>query len=77
MAAPQGEDPLTRWLDAKAAASDAIVDAGATLTHHRAVGSDQVAWLAREIGPVGVAVLRGVKAAMDPTGILNPGVLDP
>ncbi len=77
VAAPQGEDPLARWLDAKAAASDAIVAAGATITHHHAVGSDHVAWLAREIGPVGVAVLRGVKATTDPTGILNPGVLVP
>ena len=77
VAAPQGEEPLARWLAAKAAASDAIIEAGATITHHHAVGSDHVAWLAREIGPVGVAVLRGVKATTDPTGILNPGVLVP
>jgi len=77
VAAPQGEDPLHRWLAAKAAASDAIVAAGATITHHHAVGSDHRAWLAREIGPVGVGILRAVKAAVDPDGILNPGVLVP
>ena len=77
VAARQGEDPLGRWLAAKAAASDAIVAAGATITHHHAVGTDHRPWLAREIGPVGVSILRAVKAAVDPDGILNPGVLVP
>lgn len=77
VAAKQGDDPLPRWLAAKAAASDAMIDSGATITHHHAVGTDHKEWLAREIGPVGVAMLRGVKATVDPTGILNPGVLIP
>ncbi|MCX6399771.1 MAG: FAD-binding oxidoreductase [Propionibacteriales bacterium] len=77
VASKQGDDPLPRWLAAKAAASDAMIESGATITHHHAVGTDHKAWLAREIGPVGVAMLRGVKATVDPTGILNPGVLIP
>ncbi|MCW2866313.1 MAG: putative FAD-linked oxidoreductase, partial [Marmoricola sp.] len=77
VAAAQGDDPLDRWRAAKAAASDAMVATGATITHHHAVGTDHKQWLEREIGPVGVAVLRGVKATLDPTGILNPGVLVP
>ena len=77
VATKQTEDPLTRWLAAKAAASDAMIEVGATITHHHAVGTDHKAWLAREIGPVGVGMLRGVKATVDPTGILNPGVLIP
>lgn len=77
VAAKQGDEPLPRWLAAKAAASDAMIEAGATITHHHAVGTDHIEWLAREIGPVGVAMLRGVKATVDPTGILNPGVLIP
>lgn len=77
VAAKQGDDPLTQWLAAKAAASDAMIEAGATITHHHAVGTDHKPWLAREIGPVGVAMLRGLKGAVDPTGILNPGVLIP
>jgi alkyldihydroxyacetonephosphate synthase len=71
------EHPLERWLQAKAAASDAMIAAGATITHHHAVGTDHKPWLAREIGPVGVAMLRGLKTAVDPTGVLNPGVLIP
>jgi alkyldihydroxyacetonephosphate synthase len=77
VASPSVKHPLERWLEAKAAASDAMIDAGATITHHHAVGTDHKPWLEREIGGVGVAMLRGLKAAVDPTGVLNPGVLIP
>ena len=77
VAAKAGDDPLSQWQVAKAAASDAMVEAGATITHHHAVGTDHKPWFAREIGPVGVQVLRAVKDSLDPTGVLNPGVLIP
>jgi alkyldihydroxyacetonephosphate synthase len=77
VAAPEGEDPIGRWYAAKAAALDAIVEVGGTITHHHGVGTDHRAWLEAEIGPVGIAVLRAVKTAVDPEGILNPGVLVP
>lgn len=77
VAAAQADDPIEQWLAAKAAASDAMIDTGATITHHHAVGTDHQQWLAREIGPVGVAMLRGLKDSVDPTGVLNPGVLIP
>lgn len=77
VAARQGEDPLDQWRAAKAAASDAIIAAGATITHHHAVGTDHLPWFAQEIGEVGVRMLRAVKAELDPVGILNPGVLIP
>ncbi|QZY30973.1 FAD-binding oxidoreductase [Nocardioides coralli] len=77
VAAKEAEDPLAQWDAAKRAASDAMVAAGATITHHHAVGTDHTPWLTDEIGPVGVQVLRAVKASLDPAGILNPGVLIP
>jgi alkyldihydroxyacetonephosphate synthase len=77
VAAPQGDDALGLWADAKTAALEAIVDSDATITHHHAVGTDHLPWLEDEIGVVGVEVLRAVKAAVDPAGILNPGVLVP
>jgi alkyldihydroxyacetonephosphate synthase len=77
VAARQTGDPLNQWSRAKAAASDAIVAAGATITHHHAVGRDHLPWLAAEIGHVGVEVLRAVKARLDPAGVMNPGVLIP
>ncbi|MGN6576300.1 MAG: FAD-binding oxidoreductase [Nocardioides sp.] len=77
VAARQVDDGLEQWARAKAAASDAMLAAGATITHHHAVGRDHLPWLAREIGPVGVEMLRAVKHRLDPDGVLNPGVLVP
>jgi alkyldihydroxyacetonephosphate synthase len=71
------ELPIQQWLTAKRAATDALMSAGGTLTHHHAVGADHRPWLEREVGPLGVEVLRVVKQRLDPNGILNPGVLLP
>lgn len=71
------DDPLAQWSAAKTAASNAIAETGATITHHHGVGRDHRPWLAREIGDVGVEVLRAVKQRIDPEGVLNPGVLVP
>jgi alkyldihydroxyacetonephosphate synthase len=73
----QGDDPLDRWARAKGAVSDAIIEAGGTISHHHGVGTDHRDWFAREAGPLGVAALRAVKDRFDPAGIMNPGVLIP
>jgi alkyldihydroxyacetonephosphate synthase len=75
--AGQRGDPIEQWRHAKAATSDAIMAAGATITHHHAVGTDHRPWMGAEVGHLGVEVLRAVKAALDPAGILNPGKLIP
>jgi alkyldihydroxyacetonephosphate synthase len=77
VAARQVGDGLAQWAAAKRAASEAIRAAGATITHHHAVGRDHRPWLAGEIGPVGVEMLRAVKARVDPSGVMNPGILLP
>jgi alkyldihydroxyacetonephosphate synthase len=69
--------PIQQWLSAKRAATDALLAAGGTLTHHHAVGADHRPWMEREVGPLGVEVLRAVKERLDPQGICNPGVLLP
>jgi alkyldihydroxyacetonephosphate synthase len=75
--AAQTDDPVAQWEVAKAAASDAILACGGSITHHHGVGTDHLRWYAREIGDLGVNVLRAVKAQLDPAGIMNPGVLVP
>ncbi|WP_085945643.1 MULTISPECIES: FAD-binding oxidoreductase [unclassified Actinoplanes] len=75
--AAQATDPVAQWRAAKTAASEAVAASGATITHHHAVGRDHRPWYGREIGEVGAAALRGVKQAIDPAGILNPGILLP
>ncbi len=66
---------LEQWHAAKVAASDAIAAAGATITHHHAVGRDHAPWLAGEVGELGLALLRSAKATLDPKAIMNPGKL--
>ena len=68
-------DPLAQWARAKSAATDAIMESNATVTHHHAVGRDHAPWLEAEIGSLGIDVLRATKHAVDPRGVLNPGVL--
>jgi alkyldihydroxyacetonephosphate synthase len=68
---------LEQWRAAKSAATDAIVAARGTITHHHAVGRDHAAWMPAEVGPLGVEVLRAAKDRLDPRGIMNPGKLLP
>ncbi|MEE3062772.1 MAG: FAD-binding oxidoreductase [Actinomycetota bacterium] len=75
--AGQRGNPIEQWQAAKKAASDAIIAAGGTITHHHAVGADHRPWMCDEVGDLGVQVLRAVKATLDPAGILNPGKLIP
>ncbi len=77
LARQDADDPEGQWQRAKEAASAAIVAAGATITHHHAVGTDHRAHLPAEVGELGVAVLRAVKGVLDPAGVLNPGKLLP
>jgi alkyldihydroxyacetonephosphate synthase len=66
---------LEQWDEVKQVASDAIAAAGGTITHHHAIGRDHRPWYDRQRpGPFAEA-LRAAKAAVDPAGILNPGVL--
>jgi alkyldihydroxyacetonephosphate synthase len=68
-------DELAQWKDVKAAASEAILAAGGTITHHHAVGRDHRPWYDRQRPDPFAEALRAAKAAVDPAGVLNPGVL--
>jgi alkyldihydroxyacetonephosphate synthase len=75
--ARQEDDALAQWRAAKQAASDAIVSAGGTITHHHAVGRDHARWMRAEVGEMGLALIRAAKERLDPAGIMNPGKLLP
>jgi alkyldihydroxyacetonephosphate synthase len=66
---------LEQWAEVKAAASAAVLAAGGTITHHHAVGRDHRPWYDGQRPEPFAAALRAAKAAVDPAGILNPGVL--
>ena len=61
--------------DVKKAASDAIMKAGGTITHHHAVGRQHRPWYDEQRPEPFALALRAAKRAVDPNGVLNPGVL--
>ncbi|KHL15613.1 alkyldihydroxyacetonephosphate synthase [Mumia flava] len=66
---------VAQWDEIKAAVSEAILTHGGTITHHHAVGRDHRPWYDRQRPDPYAAALRGAKSALDPAGVLNPGVL--
>jgi alkyldihydroxyacetonephosphate synthase len=71
----QGSE-ITMWQEVKAAANEAVVEAGGTVTHHHAVGRmHRPNGYDRQRPELFAEALRAVKRTLDPGGILNPGVL--
>jgi alkyldihydroxyacetonephosphate synthase len=66
---------VEQWAEIKAAASEAVIEGGGTITHHHAVGREHRPWYDRQRPDAFAAALRAAKAELDPGGILNPGVL--
>ncbi len=66
---------VEQWDEIKAAASEAIIANGGTITHHHAVGRDHRPWYDRQRPDVFAEALRGAKSMVDPGNLLNPGVL--
>src|SRR5205823_3278379 len=84
-----GPEPATHWLevrntvpswdfflDAWGRALQATLDAGGTISHHHGIGRLRAGWLERELASA-YPLLRDVKRALDPSGIMNPGALIP
>ena len=68
---------IDQWAAVKAAASEAILAAGGTITHHHAVGRDHRTWYQRQRPDLFAEALASAKTTLDPRWILNPGVLLP
>ncbi|MFJ3839701.1 FAD-binding oxidoreductase [Streptomyces sp. NPDC054904] len=75
LAAGRAGDEVALWDDLKAVASEVLHRHRATITHHHAVGRDhRPGYDLQRPEPFALA-LRAAKRALDPRGILNPGVL--
>ena len=66
---------LEQWAAIKAAASEALIAAGGTITHHHAVGRDHRPGTTAQRPEPFAEALRAAKRELDPAGVLNPGVL--
>ncbi len=72
-----GQKPalLEQFWTIKKAASDVLMNAGGTITHHHAVGRDHRPWYDQERPELFARSLRAIKSTLDPHWLLNPGML--
>ncbi len=68
---------IEQWREIKTRASDALIAAGGTITHHHAVGRDHMPWYRAQRPDLFGKAFAAAKSALDPAGIMNPGVLVP
>ncbi len=71
------DDELAQAAAIKHAALEAIVAQGGAISHAHGVGDEHLPWMEQEKGAAGIEVLRGIKRALDPKGVMNPGKLIP
>jgi len=71
------EETEDRWRRLKAAASEAIVAHGGTISHQHGVGLDHAPYLPAEKGELGMRAIRALAHEFDPDAIMNPGKLFP
>jgi alkyldihydroxyacetonephosphate synthase len=75
MRAPDDQAAERAYLTGWEAALRACLETGGTITHHHGIGLLKAPFLADELGTGGIRVLRAIKKALDPEGVLNPGKL--
>lgn len=68
---------LNQYLAVKRAAVETLLASGAALSHHHAIGYEHLPWIGSALGGTGLRALRGLKEALDPDGLCNPGKLIP
>lgn len=67
------KDEISRAHQAFSEIFDATIDMGGTITGEHGVGMAKKKYLPKLVGESGIRVMRGIKLAFDPKGILNPG----
>lgn len=75
LAPARAGDELEQWTAIRKAAGDALIAHGGTITHHHAVGRLHRPWYDQQRPEPFAVGLKALKRALDPAGILNPGVL--
>jgi glycolate oxidase len=71
------QEELERMRSGADAIAAAALGLGGTLTGEHGIGTEKVRHMRRRFGATEVSAFRACKAAFDPTGVLNPGVMLP
>jgi alkyldihydroxyacetonephosphate synthase len=69
------KDPLRYYQDTWDAAMKATLKNNGSISHHHGIGFWRIQYLEQELGVSGVRLLKSIKSALDPQGILNRGKL--
>ena len=69
------KDPLRYYQDTWDAAMKATLQNNGSISHHHGIGFWRMQYLEQELGASGVKLLKSIKSALDPAGILNRGKL--
>ncbi|MET1247300.1 glycolate oxidase subunit GlcD [Sporolactobacillus sp. STCC-11] len=67
------EDEMSRVEEAFAEIFEKAIELGGTLTGEHGVGVTKAPYLEWKLGKAGMEVMRGIKQAIDPNGVMNPG----
>lgn len=69
------KDPMRYYQDTWDAAMKATLRNNGSISHHHGVGFWRIQYMEQELGASGVKLLKSIKTALDPEGILNRGKL--
>ncbi len=70
-----GDVPAERREPVERAVLETVLAHGGSIGAEHGIGRAKVAWLPADRSPADIAAMRSVKQALDPTNLLNPGVL--
>jgi FAD/FMN-containing dehydrogenase len=54
-----------------------VAEMNGSISAEHGIGRAKTGWLSLSRSPAEIAAMRAIKSALDPNGILNPGVLLP
>lgn len=74
---PNSADMQATYLDCWRRVMEATARNGGGIAHHHGAGRLRKPYLVHDLGESGLALLRRIKAAVDPQGLMNPGNLLP
>jgi glycolate oxidase len=77
MVNPVDPEAIARALDAERALFEGVVALEGSISGEHGIGFSKAPFIGLELSPIEIALMKRVKQAFDPHGILNPGKIFP